>query len=434
MFFVASMVSYAQSRLVFVENGVSRKNRKWVSLSWYASAVICSVLAMETKEIAFTLPCMLLIFEFGFFPGRSISERLKYLAPVVLTLLIIPYNIIESSGVDGLSRAADLSRHDYLLTQFRVITTYLRLLILPVHQVFDYGYPIFRTFSDKFVFLSFILLVILFAVSAVLLVKGGGGRLRALWRIVGFGGIWFFVTLSVESSIVPITDVIFEHRLYLPSVGFFLSAVMICINYSKRVRSTSFKRAAIVVCAAIVVVTLSAATYARNRVWSSERLIWEDVLAKRPGNARGHAMIGAILAESGNVDEAISQFKTAIRLKPDYADAYICLGSAYTEKGLPEEGYQQFLKAMDLGTMDFESRSHLMNVIGNYNLRKGAIELAIYYYQMAISLTPNVPDIHYNLSQAYKTKKMMPEAVAEFSKAVELDPKRFGTVQEFLAK
>jgi len=45
----------------------------------------------------------------------------------------------------------------------------------------------------------------------------GAGRLTA------FGIFWFFMTLSVESSIIPIADVIFEHRLYLPSVGFFIA-------------------------------------------------------------------------------------------------------------------------------------------------------------------------------------------------------------------
>jgi hypothetical protein len=30
---------------------------------------------------------------------------------------------------------------------------------------------------------------------------------------------WFFLTLSVESSVIPISDVMFEHRVYLPSAG-----------------------------------------------------------------------------------------------------------------------------------------------------------------------------------------------------------------------
>ena len=48
------------------------------------------------------------------------------------------------------------------------------------------------------------------------------------WRkkmpVISFGILWFFITLSVESSIIPIRDAMFEHRLYLPIFGFSLAA------------------------------------------------------------------------------------------------------------------------------------------------------------------------------------------------------------------
>jgi hypothetical protein len=55
-------------------------------------------------------------------------------------------------------------------------------------------------------------LLALFVLTVYLFIKG--------YRLISFAIIWFFVTLSVESSIIPIRDVIYEHRVYLPSVGF----------------------------------------------------------------------------------------------------------------------------------------------------------------------------------------------------------------------
>jgi hypothetical protein len=42
------------------------------------------------------------------------------------------------------------------------------------------------------------------------------------WTLIPFGAAWFYITLSPTQSFVPILDVIFEHRVYLPSIGFFI--------------------------------------------------------------------------------------------------------------------------------------------------------------------------------------------------------------------
>ena len=40
--------------------------------------------------------------------------------------------------------------------------------------------------------------------------------------MVPFGVAWFYITLSPTQSFVPVMDVIFEHRIYMPSLGFFM--------------------------------------------------------------------------------------------------------------------------------------------------------------------------------------------------------------------
>jgi hypothetical protein len=112
----------------------------------------------------------------------------------------------------------EIPRGIYLLTQFRVIATYIRLLFLPVNQNLDYDYPLYNSLFEPGVFFSFLFLLSIFGLAIYLFKRsrktGNGYSLMA-----SFGILWFFITLSVESSIIPIRDVIFEHRLYLPSVG-----------------------------------------------------------------------------------------------------------------------------------------------------------------------------------------------------------------------
>jgi hypothetical protein len=131
---------YLLSLVLFVKWRISHRT------IFYPLSILCAVLAMKTKEISFTLPFIVLLYEIMFF-GSFVNghmqrrrTRLLYLAPLVLTVLIIPLSLI---GIDkplgdviGEFREAaqeteEVPRGIYLLTQFRVIATYIRLLILP---------------------------------------------------------------------------------------------------------------------------------------------------------------------------------------------------------------------------------------------------------------------------------------------------------------
>ncbi len=111
---------------------------------------------MKTKEIAFTLPIMILLYEFTFFKS-TLKRKLFFLVPVLLTLVIIPLSMLHIdkplgevlSDLSEKSRLqTDMSRADYLMTEMRVIVTYIRLILLPINQNLDYDYPIYRSFSS----------------------------------------------------------------------------------------------------------------------------------------------------------------------------------------------------------------------------------------------------------------------------------------------
>ncbi|MBI4690377.1 MAG: hypothetical protein HY754_08950 [Nitrospirae bacterium] len=228
--------------------------------SWilYLASLLSAVLAMETKEIAFTLPIMISLYEFMFFTdsrftihGSRFKRRILYLMPILLTMLIVPMAIIDTtkpvgdliSGVDEATRAkAVISRLDYLFTEFRVIVTYIRLFFSPFNQNFDYDYPVYNSFLSPEVLLSFLFLLSIFGFGIYLFYRSRFTIHDARYtihntpsmnyvsrvthhalRLVAFGIFWFFITLSVESSIIPTQDMIYEHRLYLPSVGIIMA-------------------------------------------------------------------------------------------------------------------------------------------------------------------------------------------------------------------
>jgi hypothetical protein len=231
LFYLASMLAYTQARIL-------RKGaRAW---RWGALALVMAILAMMSKEIAFTLPLMAVVLEVALFRGRLVKKPL-FLALGAALMLIIPLQLVHKSGLVGFSdilralqgasvEVQEISRSDYFLTQLRVVVTYLRLLILPVNQNLDYDYPIQHVLFTSQVMASLSLHVAIAVSALVLFMRSrrnlltGNPDVGTALRLAALGIVWFYLALAVESSIIPIRDVICEHRLYLPSAGLIMAA------------------------------------------------------------------------------------------------------------------------------------------------------------------------------------------------------------------
>jgi tetratricopeptide (TPR) repeat protein len=407
MFCLICLVLYVCSRLAA---GGSAKGA-----GFYLLSLLSAMAAMRTKEISFTLPLMVALYEFMFFEG-NFKKRSLYLLPLLLTMLIVPLSIPEFGALFGESfrRATgtqeEITRSVYLLTGLRVVVTYIRLLFLPVNQCIDYDYPLNGSFLEPPVALSFFSLALLFGLGVCLYYRS---RANAGLRLVSFGVLWFYVTLSVESSLVPLDDVIFEHRAYLPSVGF--TAALVAFVYAAWGKR---RRKAIGVFFAVVALLFSGAAYARNGVWQSGVSIWEDVVAKAPGKARGYNNLGLKYREAGRRKEAIASLMTAAGLKPDYPDAHKNLGLMYLEEGVTEKAIRHYGLALALYPGYLDAHYNL-GIIFN---KRGEVEKAIKHYKAALAIDPGFMDAHNNLGVAYMGKGDLGEAIRHYRAAIEIRP------------
>jgi len=361
LFYLLAVVLYALARLGVEKSG---GNANWLKPGLLITgAVLAAVLAMLTKPIAFTLPLAILLYECCFF--RSVwKRRMLYLLPLLATLPIVPLtvlnfgesstNIILAAG-EQLRAGSGLSRLDYLLTQFRVIVTYLRLLVLPTNQNLDYDYPTYTTFFTPPVFLSFLLLVGLVALALYLFwctrsaglqqVQEYSGstdpqaktvfHLLAL-RLIAFGISWFFLTLSVESSLVPIVDVIEEHRLYLPGFGAMIVFATVFWLLADRYTSPGSGKFSLLV-ATLLILGLSWATFQRNHVWGNAVRLWQDTAEKSPRKGRPINNLGVALEAAGRRPEAFRSLSRAVAVDPDYYKSYYNLADLYLVSDQPEK-------------------------------------------------------------------------------------------------
>lgn len=375
--YLAAAVAYA--RWAARRDGAGR----WRGAGWYALALVAAVLGMRAKEIAFTLPVALALWETAFGEGARL-RRAVALVPLLVTLLIIPASLVDlRRPLDQLATAAaaasnqtDLSRWDYLVTQPAVVSRYLRLLAWPVGQSLDHDQPLYRSLAEPAVLGGLALIGALAALALWLAARSSPGRGagRALdpgARLAAFGIGWFFVALSVESSVIPIGDLMFEHRVYLPSAGLFAGVAAAAALALARLLPDRWPR--VLVAGGLgLSILLAAASAARNRVWTDEVSLWTDAAAKAPEKPRPHLNLGHALDERGERDAAIASYLAALRADPAYVSAHANLGIAYVRRGDLERAVAHLRTAIALDPADPEPH----NTLGVAYARMGRPDLA----------------------------------------------------------
>jgi Flp pilus assembly protein TadD len=431
LFYLLGVVLYIKARLTpVVESQGSRVKTKVFCLG----ALLSTLLAMKTKEISFTLPLIIVLYEFTFFNNKTrFITRLFYLAPFLFTLPIIPLTlfapelglaergyyveeVIRSSQIRDLTA---ISPHDYLMTQFRVIFTYLRLLILPVGQHMNYDYPMFHSILEPQVLLSVLFLSVFLGSTVYLFVRSRTTD-NTTGLLISFGIFWFFITISVESSIIPIKDVIFEHRLYLPSVGIIvaITATLSCgfdIVWKRfDIKWSEWRRA----WALIIVIVFSITAHMRNNVWGDELGFLLDEVRKSPNKASVHGALGLAYYHRDQTDKAIHELQTATKLKPDSIEDHINLGAAYYKQGRIDKLIEEYKIVLRLEP----DSPAIHNDLGIAYYELGRIDEAIEEFQLALRLEPDRPDAHYNLGIAYYSKGRIDEAIKEYTEALGLVP------------
>jgi hypothetical protein len=210
---------YLATVLLFIKGARTKKS------FYYAGAFFTAALAMGSKEWAVTLPAMLMLYDYLFLSEKKLSvvvSRWMVYVAITLTCWIavrnLPLFAASNTGIGigfGVSTTSGITANTYWLTSLNVIWTYVRLLFLPIKQNLDYEYPIAKTLFEMPTILSFIGHVVVIG-SAFWMYKKKG------WLLVPFGVAWFYIGLAPVQSFVPIIDVIFEHRAYMPSIGFFI--------------------------------------------------------------------------------------------------------------------------------------------------------------------------------------------------------------------
>jgi tetratricopeptide (TPR) repeat protein len=407
---------YLLSLALYVKGRVWEENKGARVYFYYAGSVLCAILGMLTKEVVFTLPFALVLYEFSFIKTDTwkidLKERGVHFPIIILGIFIVLFFLNFSFGIFNpvpplLNQGYDspITAWEYFLTQFSVILTYIRLFVVPVNQNLDYDYPISHSFLEWHTLFGLLSLAGIF-VAGILLFRR--------YRLISFGIFWFFLTLSVESSIIPISqNVIFEHRTYLPGLGFFLVLTGVVFYFLwDRYRQVS------VGVLVLLVLTNTVLTYERNKVWKSEYTLWADCLKKSPNKPRPLNAYGKALADAGNASEALTYYNRSIEMNPRFFLAYENRGNAKTKLGDYRGAITDYEETLRINPYHADGHYNL----GNALARQGKMAEAVAQLKEAVKIIPRSADYHNNLGYVLALQGKEEEAITHFQEAIRLKP------------
>jgi protein O-mannosyl-transferase len=342
LFYIASVLLYMRSRLLHMRTGFTCR-----VMGLYGSWGLVTAAGLFTKETVATLPLMLMMLESTLMHRRfhiSGKQLLVFFAFTALCLSGVMYYIKPDMASHGMQEIPggylEISRWQYLLTQLRVMETYVRLAFFPFNQNLDYSYPVVSDLFMDDAWAGLILILSLAACAAVCYRR---------YRLISCGIIWWFVALLTESSIVVLADVIFEHRLYLPMAGFCMVAAATPLYFLEGRYRTAATACFIAAC-----MIYGMLTYARNAVWRDELTLWNDTVQKSPMKARPYYCRARVYMKARAFGPALEDCRSALRIDPKNVPALNNRGAVYSMLGKHKEAIEDYTKLLALNP-DFKT-------------------------------------------------------------------------------
>ena len=234
------------------------------------------------------------------------------------------------------------------------------------------------------------------------------------------GWLWYLGTLVPMIGLVPIGKHARADRYtYLPQIGLCIAVVWGMRWGVERLRCDWFARRWLYsVGGTLVVSGLMACAWQQTSYWHNNETLWTHTLACTSQNPLAHSNLGLALADRGQFDEAITHYRKALEIDPNYVLAHYSFGPALASRGQFDEAIAHYRKALEIEP-DY--------ALGHYNLGnalagRGQFGEAISHYRKALEIKPDYAEAHYNLGLALADRGQFEDAITHYRKALEIEP------------
>lgn len=394
---------YLISLYAFARGAAAARGGGWLALS------VAAVLAGGgVKEVAATAPGLILLYDRTFVAGGFAAAwraRRAYYLALAATWLPLAWQVAATggnrSGIMGFD--VGVGWWAYVAAQAEAVVRYLGLSLWPAPLVFEYGLFRPRPWPELLPWLAL----------ALPLLAGAG---LALWRrpVAGFAGAAFFLLLAPTSLVPSTTQLIVEHRMYLP-----LAAVVALVAGTVLPPLLAGGRGRLAWSgAALGLAALLTLTLARNRTYASELALWRDTIVKRPDNALAHHVLAEALKKSGAPDEALRYYARAVELRPEFV-----LPRGGQARLLAQAGrFAEARAAADAALARAPDHGPAHELLAQLAAREGRAAEAIAHWQQAAAGAPNDARLRYELAGALARAGRGPDAETVYLALIAAEP------------
>ncbi len=332
LFYLSAIYFYIVFRL---------SDKKFYNKIWL---LLLSILAITgglfSKENTFTIPGIIILLEISLLSKRKsvsfIFILLSFILVIVGVLLFFMFQIPErvffpQENFDGNT----IHSLNYFFTQFKVFPKYFTMMLFPFSQNIDHEIIIANTINDDGVIEGMIFVGVTLIIALHSYKK---------YKLIFFGIVWIYITLAVESSFIPVADVINEHRLYLPIFGFLMILAQLAgmfLNKDENVKK-------LIIIMLVMTGIYSIKTVMRNKVWQSEYTLWADAAKKSPNKARAQFKLAVAAFDSGKMDIALNSFNRTVELNPKLPSIYSYLGAMNAQARNYQQAIDYYSKFIEL--------------------------------------------------------------------------------------
>ncbi|WP_034475451.1 tetratricopeptide repeat protein [Aestuariibacter salexigens] len=287
LFYLLSLCSYIAFR---------QTEQTFARVGWLLLCAAAALLAVFTKQNAFTLFGVIVLIELLFFFTLTMKRALILAVAAgfsVIAVLLAAPDVIQQ--IDMLTREnRDMTRWDYFTTQLSVLWVYIGKVFWPYPLMLEYPFKI-GSFSTT---------QTMIAGAAHLALIGFALWAKRLSPVITFGVGFYYIAHLIESGVIPITDIAFEHRTYLPDVGLMMAVVaLIGVVLTRLPRYQRVISASLVLA---IVVPLSYLTVQRNAQWNDPTVFYAHELKHNPSSARVLHEMAKIHYQKGELNTALA--------------------------------------------------------------------------------------------------------------------------------
>lgn len=374
------------------------------------------LLSLLSKEMGVTLPGALLLLYWirgGTIAAAARTALDRWRTFLSLGVALAGYLVLRAINTGGLLGGQapwfwEVPPGTRFWTAMRVLPEYLRLMLVPVELVPDYGPGVIIPETSPWS--GLVLAGALLAVALAFLVW----RMRGEARLVGGGILWFAITvLPVSNLLFPVGILLAERTLYLPSVGLSL-AIAGAASWVAGYTPTRVRPAAAVLLLALVAAGIR--TWKQNPVWRETGTVLTYLVREHPANYRAQWALAGHYRSQGDTARALGHFAMTSRMVPGYFSVRVEHGDLLRAAGRWDQAAVEYAAARSL--LPSWELGHLFLVLSLINA--GRLDEAIEAGRAAVERFPESWRAHYDYGRALARAGRHDEAIQPLARGLEL--------------